>query len=159
MAYDSARQRMVVFGGVGSALFADTWEWGSTLTFTANTSSISFATGGSQRFTLDAGAALRNKPYCIFGSITGSMPGVVLTGIHIPLNPDHYTGLVIAIGNSREFTGFKGVLSATGTATASLNVPRGLPAIPTTLHHAFVVYDGMTNQIFTASNPVSLQLR
>jgi hypothetical protein len=92
----------------------------------------------------------------VFGSITGSTPSVVLTGIHIPLNPDHYTSLIVQVGNSKEFTG---VLSALGTATASLNVPKGLPAVPTTLHHAFPVYDGTTHQIFTASNPISLQLR
>jgi photosystem II stability/assembly factor-like uncharacterized protein len=160
MVYDSVRQRLVVFGGTdANGNLSDTWEWGGKLTLTANTSTISFATGGSQRFTIDAGVALRNKPYCIFGTITGSIPGIALTGIHIPLNPDHYTDLVIKIGNSREFTGFKGVLSATGTATASLNVPKGLPAVPTTLHHAFVVYDGTTSQIFTASNPVTVNLR
>ena len=161
MAYDSARQRVVLFSG-GTVRWSppqDTWEWGAKLTLVANTSTISYSTGGSQRLALKAGVGLRSKPYWVFGSITGSVPGVVLTGIHIPLNPDHYTSLLVQTGNSREFTGFKGILSATGTASASLNVPKGLPAIPTTLHHAFVVYDGNTSQIFTASNPVSVRLR
>ncbi len=38
-------------------------------------------------------------------------------------------------------------------------VPKGLPAVPTTLHRAFVVYDNRTSQIFTASNPVPVTLR
>jgi hypothetical protein len=30
MAYDSARQRIVLFGGKGSDIFNDTWEWDGT---------------------------------------------------------------------------------------------------------------------------------
>ncbi len=62
--------------------------------------------------------------------------------------------------NSKEFTKFKGTLSATGTATASLNVPAKLP-IPTgfKLYHAYVVYDGTTGQIFTSSNPVPVEFK
>lgn len=88
------------------------------------------------------------------------MPGVVLNGIHIPLRPDLYTNIVFATGNSKEFTNFKGTLSANGTATASLNVPARLP-IPRgfKLYHSYIVYDGMTGQIATSSNPLAVTFR
>ena len=164
MVYDSTRQRTVLFGGYDSSLprlFADTWEYGiPTLTLTANTSTISIAGGGTQMLTLNAGADLKNKSYWIFGSETSTMPGVVLTGIHIPLNPDLYTITAMGAVNGKEFTKFRGTLDATGLATASFNIPANLP-FPTgfKLYHAYVVYDATTGQIFTSSNPVPVQLK
>ena len=164
MAYDSVRQRIVQFGGwtmkCSLCYSAETWEYGiPTLTLTANTPTISISNGGTQILTLNAGADLKNKSYWIFGSATSTMPGIVLTGIHIPLVPDIYTTIALGAVNTTVFTKFMGPLSATGTATASLNVPTGLPNIPFTLVHAYVVYDGTTGQIFTSSNPVSVEFK
>ncbi len=163
MAHDSVRQRAVLFGGytrnnVGG--LKDTWEYGiAKLTLTANTLTISIANGGTQTLTLNAGTGLGSKLYWIFGSMTGTMPGVVLTGIHIPLVPDVYTDIAIGAVNTTVFTKFRGTLGATGAATASLNVPAKLPIpVEFKLHHAYVVYDGATGQIFTSSNPVPLTL-
>ncbi len=68
----------------------------------------------------------------------------------------------IALGsvNTTVFTKFMGPLSATGAATAALNVPANL-SIPTgfKLYHAYVVYDGTTGQVFTSSNPVSVEFK
>ena len=164
MAYDAARQRTVLFGGYDKAysnILGDTWEYGvAKLTLTANTPTISIANGGTQTLTLNAGADLKSKSYWIFGSATSTMPGVVLTGIHIPLNPDIYTDIAIGAVNSNTFSKFRGTLSATGSATASFNVPAKLP-IPSgfKLYHAYLVYDGTTGQIFTSSNPVSVEFK
>ena len=162
LAFDSVRQRTVLFGGrIGSGDSSDTWEYGSfRLTLTANTSTISIANGGTQVFTLDAGTGLRSRLYWILGSATSTMPGIVLTGIHIPLRPDLYTDVVIGTANSREFTKFKGTLGATGTATASLNVPARLP-IPSgfKLYHSYIVFDPTTGKVFTSSNPVSVEFK
>ena len=162
MAYDSARQRTVLFGGWdGANHLADSWEYGGpNLTLTASTPTISIANGGTQMLTINAGTDLKNKSYWIFGSATSTMPGIALSGIHIPLRPDVYTDIAIGTGNSKEFTNFKGTLSATGTATALLNVPAKLPT-PTgfKLYHSYVVYDGATQQIFTSSNPVSVEFK
>jgi hypothetical protein len=161
MSYDSVRQRTVLFGGTNNNGLLDTWEYGlPNLTLSANTPTISIANGGSQTFTLSAGTDLKNKPYWIFGSMTGTKPGVVLTGIHIPLRPDIYTDIVIGAVNGKEFKDFKRTLSATGTATASLNVPAKLP-IPGRfkLYHAYIVYDATTGQILTSSNPVSVEFK
>jgi len=161
MAYDSVRQRMVLYGGFsGRNLPTDTWEYGiPNLTLTANTPTLPI-TGGMQTLTLNAGTDLKNKSYWMFGSMTGTLPGIVLSGIHIPLRIDPYTDLTISFANGKEFTNFKGTLSATGTATASLNVPTGL-GIPKgfKFYHAYVVYDGTTGQVFTSSNPVSAEFK
>jgi hypothetical protein len=109
---------------------------------------------------LNAGTDLKNKSYWIFGSATSTMPGIVLSGIHIPLRPDLYTDITLTFFNTKEFTNFRGTLSATGTATASLNVPAKLP-IPVgfKFYHSYVVYDGTTGQVFTSSNPVSVEFK
>ena len=46
------------------------------------------------------------------------------------------------------------------TAIASLKVPPNLP-VPSgfKFYHAYVVYDGTTGQIFTSSNPVSVEFK
>jgi Galactose oxidase, central domain len=161
MAYDSARQRTVLFGHVDRRFALDTWEYGAAkLTLTASTSTISIANGGSQVLSVNAGADLKNKLYWIFGSSTSTMPGVVLTGIHIPLNPDLYTAVALVVPNSKELRNFKGTLDAKGLATATLTVPANLPFLPGfKLYHAYVVYDGTTGQIFTSSNPVSVEFK
>jgi Galactose oxidase, central domain len=161
IAFDSARRRTIVFGGMnGSYPTADTWGHGAPQLLTACPPTLSIATGGRQTLTLCAGGAYRNRLYWMLGSMTGTMPGVVLTGIHIPLNPDPYTDLVIGLANGKEFKDFKGTLSWNGTGTAALNVPAKLP-IPVgfKLYHAFVVYDGTTGQVFTSSNPVSVEFK
>ncbi len=151
----------MVFGGTGSgnSFMNDTWEYIAAQLLTATPSTISIVNGGTQTFTLNAGIANANRRYRIFGWMTGTTPGVNLLGVHIPLNPDPYTNLLLGTGNSKEFTNFKGTLSATGTATASLNIPKGLQ-IPTgfKLYHGYVVYDTV-GKIFTASNPVSVQFQ
>ena len=162
MAYDTVRQRVVLHGGIYVGGYSsDTWEYGlATPTLTANTPRIAIATGGTQRLTLNAGTGLGNKPYWMLGSATCTMPRVVWTGIHIPLCPDVYTDILIGVGNSRATTSFKGRLSATGTATALLNVPANLP-IPSgfRLVHAYVVYDGTSGRLFTSSNPVLVEFQ
>ncbi|MHC4920111.1 MAG: hypothetical protein ACYTKC_10980, partial [Planctomycetota bacterium] len=91
----------------------------------ANVTEIQLSTGGTQVLTLNAGTQLANKSYWIFGSATGTTPGINLYGFNIPLMPDVYTDVCFVNANSTIFSNFKGTLSATGTATASLNVPKG----------------------------------
>jgi hypothetical protein len=119
---------------------------------------ISIQSGGTQRLTVNAGKAHANRLYWIFGSETGTSPGVDLLGAHIPLNPDLYTIIAMSAPNGKEFTNFKGTLDANGLATASFNLPARLPFPPGfTFHHAYVVYDA--NGIFMTSNAVPLRLK
>lgn len=164
MVYDSARQRIVLFGGqatrTGRVLLGDTWEYGGPkLALTTDRSTISIATGGTQKFTLDAGTSHANRLYWIFGSMSGTKPGVNLVGFHVPLNPDAYTDVAYFATNSTVFASFRGVLASDGTASASLNVPSGLPPGSYDFHHAYVLHDAAKSRVFMASNAVQLRLR
>jgi hypothetical protein len=120
---------------------------------------ISIRTGGTQRLTVNAGKAHANRLYWIFGSITGTTPGVNLLSVHIPLNPDLYTDVAMGAVNTTVFTTFKGTLDANGFATASFNVPANLPLPPGfTFDHAYVVYDA-SGKFYMASNAVPLRLK
>ncbi|MHC4854145.1 MAG: hypothetical protein ACYTF5_19245, partial [Planctomycetota bacterium] len=96
--------------------------------------------------------------YWIVGSVTGTSPGINLSGVSIPLNPDPYTDFTIANTNSTLLTNFRGSLDTEGKATASFNVPSGLPPlVPFTVYHACLIYDTQ-GRFYTASNPVPLAL-
>ena len=114
--------------------------------------------GGTQRLTVNAGKTHANRLYWIFGSITGTTPGVNLLGVHIPLNPDLYTDVTIGFALPPIFVNFKGTLDANGLAAASFIVPSNLP-LPSgfTFHHAYVVYGG--GRFYMASNAVPLRLK
>ncbi|MHC4815220.1 MAG: kelch repeat-containing protein, partial [Planctomycetota bacterium] len=93
MAYDAARQRTVLFGGTSGG--SETWEYIASTPLTANTSTMSIATGGTQVLTLNAGSQHGSRLYWVFGSLTGTTPGVTLVSaigsVNIPLVPDFYT--------------------------------------------------------------------
>ncbi|MHC4815400.1 MAG: Kelch repeat-containing protein [Planctomycetota bacterium] len=129
MVYDSRRQRMVLFGGLtNGGQAADTWEYVGTLPLTASPATISIATGGTQTFTLNAGSQHGSRPYWLFGSLTGTSPGVTLISavgaVTIPLVPDFYTTITIAQPNTAFLVNTKGALNASGQAQASLVVPK-----------------------------------
>ena len=130
---------------MGVALYGDVHE-------------ISIRAGGTQRLTVNAGRAHKNLRYWIFGSVTGTTPGINLLGVHIPLNPDPYSDVAMATVNTTVFTNFKSTLDANGLATASFNVPANLP-LPSgfTFYHAYVVYGG--GRFYMASNAVPLRLK
>ena len=131
---------------------------GKELTLLTDTHKLSLKTAGAQKMTLAAGAAHANKLYHVFGSVTGSNPGITLNGVHIPLNIDMYTEITLGHANSPMFSNFRGKLDNTGMATATFNVPSGLPSLANmTLTHAFIVYD--TNGRYRmASNAATLRL-
>ena len=132
---------------MGVALYGDVHE-------------ISISAGGTQKLTVNAGKAHAKRSYWIFGSVTGTTPGVPLGGVHIPLNPDPYTNFAFANVNANPpFKGFWGRLDANGLATASFIVPANLPVRPGfTFYHAYVVYD-TSGKLYMASNPVPLRLK
>ena len=71
-----------------------------------------------------------NRPYFLFASLS-LYPGITLGGGDPRLSPCNPDGLFfLSIGaNNAVFTGFAGVLSSTGRATASLTVPVPLPPL------------------------------
>ncbi len=144
--FNGVRDIFVSRVSMGVAFYADRYE-------------VSLSQGGAQKLQLDAGRQHAGRSYAIFGSVTGTSPGINLAGIHIPLDYDPYTDITIASFQlNPPFTAFRGVLDKNGEATASFNVPSASPAslLGMTLHHAYVVYD--KNGIYMASNPVPLTL-
>jgi hypothetical protein len=131
---------------MGVALYADRYE-------------LPLTQAGTQNLWLEAGLAQSNRLYAIFGSVTGTIPGITLNGIHIPLNVDPYTSITIGSAVPPIFVRFRGVLGRSGQATASFHVPAGLPVLPSvTLHHAYLVFD-RSGGFHMASNSVPLRLK
>ena len=95
------------------------------------------------------------RSYWVFGSVSGTAPGVSLPGIRVPLNPDAYTDFTIGHGNSSLLLRTRGTLDANGRATAGIRIPSGLPssAASLTLHHAYVVFDAQ-GRLYSASGAV-----
>ncbi len=165
MAYDSGRRRTVLFGGVNSGPFlTDTWEYsGPVPALVADTWTVSIGTGGTQKLFLDAGATHAARLYWVFGSVTGTTPGITLASaigaVHISLNPDIWTDYTIALPNTATLANTKATLDASGTAQAAFNIPKvNLPSgIGLVFHHAYLVYD-QNNNFYMASNAVPLKL-
>jgi hypothetical protein len=165
MAYDSARQRTVLFGGWDErsiAMLEDTWTLARP-TLTTDTPTVSITTGGSQRFTLDAGVEHGRRLYWLFGSVTGTMPGIglgsAIGSVHVPLNPDIWTDHTIALANTAILAGTKGSLDPSGRAQALLTIPKvtNPSAIGLVFYHASLVYDANAG-FHMASNAVTLTL-
>ncbi|MHC4513330.1 MAG: FG-GAP repeat domain-containing protein [Planctomycetota bacterium] len=126
-------------------------------------STVSLATGGAQKLDLDAGPRNGTRRYWVFGSVTGTTPGITLASaigaVHIPLNPDPWTDITIAMPNTATLANTKATLDAAGRAQATFNIPKvNLPsAIGVVFHHAYLVYDQQSN-FYMASNAVKLTL-
>jgi hypothetical protein len=128
------------------------------VSFYADVHRLSLQTGGTQNFTLNPGKQYRGMPYIILGSVTGTTPGIALSGVKIPLNFDSYTRVTLGL-ISPVFRRFRGRLDHNGREVASFNVPPFLTSeIDLTIHHALVVLDTQNN-VIAASNPVPVRLR
>jgi len=117
------------------------------------------STGGSVTLNLNAGSLMGSRPYLVGGSLTGIHPGIPLPGTpepkSLPLAFDLFSLLALFNANTPAFQNFAGVLSASGQATARLNVPAlGSAAIGLTAHFAWLTADTP----FYTSIPVSIQV-
>ena len=118
---------------------------------------LSIANGGTQTLTVNAGKSHANRSYWILGSMTGTTPGVTLSGLHVPLNWDPYADISFAFVNTSVFTNLGGTLDANGVATASFNVP-AKQAIPSglTIYHAYAAFDA-SGKLYMASDAVPVR--
>jgi hypothetical protein len=101
------------------------------------------------------------RPYRILGSLSGTSPGIVLGRTAVPLNIDTYLRSTVLAEPSVPITDQIGVLDASGTATAALSVPSGLPPslAGLSIFHAFVVsMPGTHFAPILASNPTTVTL-
>lgn len=119
---------------------------------------VSIASGGTQPMNLHAGASLGGDFYWMFGSATGTSPGIDFGGgVVLPLNFDAYFNLTLTKPFSGLFSGFLSALDVDGNGSATLNVPGGLdPSLAgLTLSHAYLTSSVIGGADF-ASNPVQV---
>jgi hypothetical protein len=122
---------------------------------------LSVAAGGIQTLTLTAPTAL--DFYFLFGSTSGTSPGVATGGFVVPLNFDSYLLHTATRPNQAPLSSSFGVLlplGTGGTATASFSLPPGFDPglVGMTLHHAYVTIDLVSGNMNFVSNAVPLAL-
>src|SRR5690606_29505338 len=120
---------------------------------------LSISQASSQVLSLDAGPAHAGKQYWVFGNLTfnGSVPGVALGSVTIPLNPDPWTQVTIDFANTATLFNTRGLLDAVGRGYASLDTFGPIPApLGLTLQHCFLVFQvGPPDQYSLVSNLVT----
>ncbi|MEM7311441.1 MAG: metallophosphoesterase family protein [Planctomycetota bacterium] len=139
-------------------------DWFTMLSFpdeglTAGSVAMSATAGGTQGFALDAGASHGGEAYWMFGSLSGTSPGLPIGGVLLPLNFDAYLALTVNNPTLGFFSGFFSTLAPDGTSSAALTLPAGLVGslVGLTAHHAFVAFDNLlAGSASFASNPVKL---
>lgn len=143
---NTALNRLFLFAAYGPPypLFSPTLE-------------VSLASGGIQALTLEAGAAHAGDPYLLLGSVSGTTPGTPVGGTVLPLNWDGYSFATLTLANQAPFLGTFGLLDASGSAKAHLDLPAGMDPFlaGVTIQHAFLA-SGAAG-VF-ASNPLPLTL-
>jgi hypothetical protein len=111
--------------------------------------------------TLDAMKPNGLRPYLIFGSVTGTTPGVPLPlgGPVLPVNFDVFTDFVMGLVNSAVFPGFSGTLNNQGRAYATIDTLGPLPAgmVGAVLSFAYACPYKSPDGWF-ASNPVNIKI-
>ncbi len=118
--------------------------------------SISVATGGVHSWYMNGGFSRAGQTHLIGGSVTGSIPGLTIGSINIPLNVDPYFNFVIANANVSPFTNTLGTLDASGRAAGSVTIPGGLPVLlGITLDHAWMGF-APSGALKFASEPASV---
>ena len=124
--------------------------------------SISLNLGGSQAWTLAAGAARAGWPYLVLGSTSGTVPGFAIDDVTLPLNVDLYTVFTLQHPNGALLSGSLGFLDGNGKGAGSFNIaPLTDPSLAgSTLHHAFLGFNTALGypRAEYASNPVAVML-
>ncbi len=130
--------------------------FGRQRSLSADVATLTASAGGTQTLDLDAGQVSAGMKYFLLGSYTGTEPGLPLGSVVLPLNLDAYLLFTASYPNTPLLSGSLGTLDAAGKATASFNLPAGLPiAVDLTLRHAYVLLT-TTNEAIFASNQVPL---
>ncbi len=122
---------------------------------------ISIASGGFQGLTLDAGPARAGELYVILGSASGTVPGLLLDGLVLPLNFDAYLLSTLKNFNKGAYKRTLGFLDSDGRADALIRIPAHAvagSAAGLVLNHAFAIVDPIFGTLEFASGAVPLEL-
>jgi hypothetical protein len=127
-----------------------------------NTKSLSLASGGTQALHIRAGDVRAGHVFVMFGSATGTSPGVAIPGtsVELPLVQDAYFDLLLTQGGARLLFPWVGVLDDQGRYDARFVVPGGANAslAGLVLRHACLLIDPATFEFVDASNAVEVEL-
>jgi hypothetical protein len=94
-----------------------------------------------------------NRPYGVFGSVTGTSPGIPVNGsVTLPLNFDPFFMLVTSMWNTPAFSNFLGNLDATGRSIATFDTlaPLDPGLVGLTFYFAYLLrspYDFASNAV------------
>lgn len=121
---------------------------------------IPYSTGTEVAFTIRPGVAHKNKDYWLWMSVSGTYPGIPVSGLVVPLNRDILFDLGLMYPNLPGTTGFLGKLSMFGLADATFDLPpnpdMSLVGIP--IYFAYVLTSpGPKLPLTYASTPVHIK--
>jgi hypothetical protein len=112
--------------------------------------------GSTRNFELSAGPENAGKNYWLWVGFSETYPGIMLSGVDIPLNHDVLVDLGLAYPGLPG-TGFFGVLDGAGNATASMYWKPKMTWVGLTLYYSYVVLSpGGSLPVLAASNPVNV---
>jgi hypothetical protein len=125
-------------------------------TLTASDDVVELGAAPSVGLDVDLGPANANRIYVIAGSLSGPAPGVTIGALHVPLNVDFATNVMLGLVNGPALGGFLGVLDAQGRAQATftpdqLFVPAFAGQVVT--FTGFVPFDAATNAVPVVFRP------
>lgn len=141
------------------ALYAFSASGTSFQSLSASPAALSVGAGGVQALALDACQKHAGLLYVVAGSLSGTVPGLALGGVTLPLNPDPYLLYTATHAGAAPLAGGLGILDAGAAAQASFVLPAGAyPGLAgLTLHHAYVVVAPGGAVVF-ASSAAALRL-
>ena len=124
-----------------------------------DTNKLPARTGGIVNFTLDAGSANAYRIYIMFGTSSGTSPGLILpSGKILPINWDCFSEYILMNINTPPFYNFVGLLDLAGTAQAQMDTTMMGPVSPgcigKKLNFAFVT----SCHWDFVSNPVEIEI-
>ncbi len=129
--------------------------------FVGKPSSVPAAGGVAHAFDIDCGVANAGQFYVVLASSLGTRPGFPspLGPQTVPLNFDvAWTQLSLDLMNTPVWTNTFWFTDANGRATASFNLPPGIPGlVGTRLHHAVALFDLSLNSTYV-SEPSGVRL-
>ncbi len=132
---------------------------GAPLALVADCHVLPAAAGGTQVLAIRAGAAHAGGTFLVLGSASGTLPGVEIGALTLPLNADDYTLLTAGLANGPHFQGTFGALDDRGAATAWIVLPALPAALGVSLAHAAVVASAASLEPRLATNAVPLTLQ
>jgi hypothetical protein len=114
---------------------------------------LSVQTGGTVKFTIEAGASRGGNVFILLPGLSGTHPGTQLGSVHVPLNVDAITLLLVPA-----LPGLVGLLDTAGMATTSVPFTGPLPSALAGRDMSFAALFLVPNSRFTgASNDETLR--